>query len=292
MIALAADLRRQMMTGDFGNSLRSGSIALMAAINAVKGGAAKKMIVAAADTRLGVPQSGDEENFGDGAAALMIGDENVAVPDGVPSPVFWVGDLSDRDRKTGLPGILEAVEKGCAQFKSICDRLRQEGGGLISIYYHPCEWVHQQFWDGVNFSRGANPPRERWKAPPQRPAQVSHHPGRVLVLAEDPIHIVAARTDEEPGALLDDLKAGRTLGRAASSDHIPRFGLDAVMVDRLLLIPIRINLHPSLLHEHRTVVLLLVKGLSAKITFHGTPPADVINESLKQFSPPTRHAKT
>ena len=44
----------------------------------------------------------------------------------------------------------EAVEKGCAQFKAIYDRLRREGGGLISIYYHPCEWVHQQFWDGVN----------------------------------------------------------------------------------------------------------------------------------------------
>src|SRR4030095_3146509 len=38
----------------------------------------------------------------------------------------------------------------------------------ISIFYHPCEWVHKQFWDGVNFSRGANPPREKWKQPPQR----------------------------------------------------------------------------------------------------------------------------
>jgi hypothetical protein len=65
----------------------------------------------------------------------------------------------------------EDVEKGCAKFKEIYDRLRGEGGGLISIFYHPCEWVHQQFWDGVNFSRGANPPRERWKAPPQRPAE-------------------------------------------------------------------------------------------------------------------------
>jgi hypothetical protein len=42
---------------------------------------------------------------------------------------------------------------------------------LISIFYHPCEWVHQEFWDGVNFRRGANPPREQWKPPPQRPAE-------------------------------------------------------------------------------------------------------------------------
>jgi len=34
------------------------------------------------------------------------------------------------------------------------DRLKGDGGGLISIFYHPCEWVHQEFWDGVNFKRG------------------------------------------------------------------------------------------------------------------------------------------
>ncbi len=62
-----------------------------------------------------------------------------------------------------------AVEPARQAFTAIADRLRREqGGGLISIYYHPCEWVHLQFWDGVNFARGQNPPREEWKAPPQR----------------------------------------------------------------------------------------------------------------------------
>jgi hypothetical protein len=28
--------------------------------------------------------------------------------------------------------------------------------------------VHEKFWDGVNFNKGANPPREEWKAPPQK----------------------------------------------------------------------------------------------------------------------------
>jgi hypothetical protein len=50
-------------------------------------------------------------------------------------------------------------------------QLLAEGGGVISIYYHPCEWVHKQFWDGVNFSRGANPPRSAWKLPPQKTAE-------------------------------------------------------------------------------------------------------------------------
>jgi hypothetical protein len=62
------------------------------------------------------------------------------------------------------------LERGRADFKAACDRLRAEGGGLISVYYHPAEWVHGEFWDAVNFRRGANPPREQWKRPPQRPA--------------------------------------------------------------------------------------------------------------------------
>jgi hypothetical protein len=65
-----------------------------------------------------------------------------------------------------------AVEPAKSTVLGIVQRL-QKGppGGLVSIYYHPCEWVHMEFWDGVNFRRGANPPREQWQAPPQRPAE-------------------------------------------------------------------------------------------------------------------------
>ena len=62
-----------------------------------------------------------------------------------------------------------ALEPAKEKFSAIAERLRHQGGGLISIFYHPCEWVHKEFWDGVNFRRGANPPREQWKPPPQRP---------------------------------------------------------------------------------------------------------------------------
>jgi hypothetical protein len=64
-----------------------------------------------------------------------------------------------------------AVEPGKKNFSEIAQRLAHEGGGLISIFYHPCEWVHQQFWDGVNFAHGANPPREEWKPPGQLPPE-------------------------------------------------------------------------------------------------------------------------
>lgn len=88
---------------------------------------------------------------------------------------FWycgvlnVYDMSPNETRMDLyaPGGLEDGEKNFDQIES---RLSRAGGGLISIYYHPCEWVHEKFWDAVNFSRGANPPREQWKAEPQRPA--------------------------------------------------------------------------------------------------------------------------
>ena len=63
-----------------------------------------------------------------------------------------------------------AVAPAKRAISAVAQRLREQGGGLISIYYHPCEWVHQEFWDAVNFRRGTNPPREQWQAPPQRPA--------------------------------------------------------------------------------------------------------------------------
>lgn len=64
----------------------------------------------------------------------------------------------------------DSLERGKTRFRETADRLRRRGGGLISIYYHPCEFVHRQFWDGVNFARGSNPPPEQWKLPPVRPA--------------------------------------------------------------------------------------------------------------------------
>lgn len=55
-----------------------------------------------------------------------------------------------------------------ATFDKVAAKLRSQNGGLISIYYHPNEFVNTEFWDAVNFSHGANPPREEWKLPHAR----------------------------------------------------------------------------------------------------------------------------
>lgn len=57
------------------------------------------------------------------------------------------------------------LQKAQERFLDARKKLHAEGGGIISTYYHPCEFVHKQFWDGANFSKGANPPREQWRLP-------------------------------------------------------------------------------------------------------------------------------
>jgi hydroxymethylglutaryl-CoA synthase len=77
LVAAAADLSREIRTADFSDSLRAGTIAIHAAFDAVKSGTAENIIVAAADCRMGEGKSPFEQLFGEGAAAIAIGKENV-----------------------------------------------------------------------------------------------------------------------------------------------------------------------------------------------------------------------
>jgi hypothetical protein len=44
----------------------------------------------------------------------------------------------------------------------------RKAGGVISIYFHPCEFVEKEFWDAVNFRDGATPLPGRQKSPELR----------------------------------------------------------------------------------------------------------------------------
>jgi len=79
LVATVVDLRRDIITADSANSLRAGTIALRHALDAIKAGTAKNILVTTADCRLATPQSPLEPNFGDGAASFLIGDSEVAV---------------------------------------------------------------------------------------------------------------------------------------------------------------------------------------------------------------------
>jgi len=76
-VAAAIDLRRNILTNDITNSLRAGTLAMRSALDAVAAGTAKQVMVTAADGRMGPPRSDFEQTFGDGAAALLLGDTGV-----------------------------------------------------------------------------------------------------------------------------------------------------------------------------------------------------------------------
>jgi uncharacterized OB-fold protein len=64
-------------TADFAGSLRCGTGALLAALDAVKAGSARKILVAASDMRLSEPKHYMETMMGDSAAALLVGEGDV-----------------------------------------------------------------------------------------------------------------------------------------------------------------------------------------------------------------------
>jgi hydroxymethylglutaryl-CoA synthase len=77
LIAAACDLPAQTATADFGASLRSGSTALRAALDAVAAGSVRTALVTAADCRDGAPESAEEMLFGDAASAVAVGSEGL-----------------------------------------------------------------------------------------------------------------------------------------------------------------------------------------------------------------------
>jgi hydroxymethylglutaryl-CoA synthase len=77
LIATVADLRHDVRTADYTNSLRSATTAVRAALDSVEAGSASNIIITAADTRLARPKSANERIFGDAASALEVGRDKV-----------------------------------------------------------------------------------------------------------------------------------------------------------------------------------------------------------------------
>ncbi len=74
VIAAAADLPREIRTADLAGSLKAGTSALLAGLDAVKGGPAWSVLVASADCRLAEPGQAAEMFIGDGGAAFLVGE--------------------------------------------------------------------------------------------------------------------------------------------------------------------------------------------------------------------------
>ncbi len=77
IIATVLDLDRRCATADFTNSLRAGTTALKSALDAVNSDSARRVAVVASDCRIGAPKGRFEQTLGDGAAALLVGSNDI-----------------------------------------------------------------------------------------------------------------------------------------------------------------------------------------------------------------------
>ncbi len=77
IIATALDLRPDIFTADITGVLRAGASALNLALDSVNAGSAGQVLVLAADSRQGPPRGETERSSGDGAAALLVGGDDV-----------------------------------------------------------------------------------------------------------------------------------------------------------------------------------------------------------------------
>jgi 3-hydroxy-3-methylglutaryl CoA synthase len=130
-IAWAANLRTDIFTVDCTDSLRAGTNALKLALDATSAASAKRVAVVAADNRLAQPRSAFERTFGDGAATLVVGnDQLIASVDGhlsVSHEIMDVWRSADEDmvrswedrfrlEKGFLESLRESVSKALQKF--------------------------------------------------------------------------------------------------------------------------------------------------------------------------------
>jgi peptidoglycan/xylan/chitin deacetylase (PgdA/CDA1 family) len=135
-------------------------------------------------------------------------------------PFYYGGMLNIFRMRTTLVRMAlnggSSLTEGQAAFDKVHAALTARGGGTVSIYYHPNEWVQAEFWDAVNFRRGANPPPGEWKPPRMRPAAETE---RAFADFEQFVRFIKAKdgvrfvTATELAALYADRALGRDFGR-------------------------------------------------------------------------------
>jgi len=77
IITAALGLKDQVRAADFSGGLKAGTTALLSALESVESKNVNNLLVCSSDCRLGRPASPQELIFGDAAAALLVGDEDV-----------------------------------------------------------------------------------------------------------------------------------------------------------------------------------------------------------------------
>lgn len=127
ILAAALDLGNPLRAADFGGSLRSGTIALRAAMDAAKGGL-KGVLVSAADSRQAQPGSDQEPQLGDAAATLLVSSEDVAVE--IEAAYSTCDDFLDTWRRPG-DNFIQASDTRFSQACGYMRNMEEAGRALL-----------------------------------------------------------------------------------------------------------------------------------------------------------------
>jgi len=100
IISTALDLPTKIRTADFTDSVKAGTAALLSALDAADAGGLGNVMVCAADCRTGKAGSAQEEIFGDAAAALLIGNQQLIAEFIGSNSVSY--DFVDHWRESGM----------------------------------------------------------------------------------------------------------------------------------------------------------------------------------------------
>jgi hydroxymethylglutaryl-CoA synthase len=131
IVATALDLQSGMRTADFIGSAKAGTSALLSAFDAIKGATSSNVLVCASDCRLSKPGSSQEPLYGDGAAALLVGsDDVIATFEGSYSVSY---DFPDRWRAAGEK-FEHAWEDRFIRDEGYATMLPQAISGLLNKY--------------------------------------------------------------------------------------------------------------------------------------------------------------
>jgi hypothetical protein len=111
-------------------------------------------------------------------------DEGINV--GLDSQPFWFGGLLhvfNMGRFLIRPSLEDEskLPEALQQFDRAAEELATGRGGVVSTYYHPTEFVHEEFWDAVNFPKGAYRARNEWQNPRRRAPEAAERCYRILV---------------------------------------------------------------------------------------------------------------
>jgi hydroxymethylglutaryl-CoA synthase len=110
-IAAVLDLPATTRTLDFTDTLRAGTSAMLAGIDALAAGA-RRVLVAAADCRLGEPDSPGEQGYGDAGAAVLLGSDagraEIVATHAITDEFLGTWRTRDQDFPRSFPGAFEA----------------------------------------------------------------------------------------------------------------------------------------------------------------------------------------